>query len=83
MNLEEVWGPFWDGYSTENDIEVDWFEQIPLFFEIIHVKEFVHHYRHRVPYRNEELRKIFQMEEDQIVCRKVPVHFDFVIGKRI
>lgn len=81
INLEEVWEPFWNGYKSENEIENIWLEQIPLFFEIIHVKEFIHHYRHKVPYRNDELKKIFQMEEKQIVNRDVPVSFDFIKGK--
>jgi Ser/Thr protein kinase RdoA (MazF antagonist) len=83
INLEEVWEPFWNGYKTENEIEDNWFEQIPLFFEIIHLKEFIHHYRHKIPYRNDELKKIFEMEEKQIVDRVVPVNFDFIIGKAI
>jgi amicoumacin kinase len=83
INLEEVWEPFWDGYKTENEIGDNWFEQIPLFFEIIHLKEFIHHYRHKTPFRNEELRKIFAMEEKQIVDREVPVSFDFIKGKAI
>ncbi|NLE63447.1 MAG: phosphotransferase [Bacteroidales bacterium] len=83
MNLEEVWEPFWNGYKSENEIEDIWFEQIPLFFEIIHLKEFIHHYRHKVPYRNDELKKIFEMEEKQIINRDVTVSFDFIKGKAI
>jgi Ser/Thr protein kinase RdoA (MazF antagonist) len=83
MNLEEVWEPFWNGYKSENEVEDIWFEQIPLFFEIIHVKEFIHHYRHKVPYRNDELKRILQMEEKQISNREVPVSFDFIKGKAI
>jgi Ser/Thr protein kinase RdoA (MazF antagonist) len=83
MNLEEVWEPFWNGYKTENEIEDIWFEQVPLFFEIIHLKEFIHHYRHKIPYINDELKQIFQMEEKQIMNRKVPVNFDFIKGKAI
>jgi hypothetical protein len=41
-NPEEVWASFWNGYKSENEIEDTWFEQIPLFFEIIHLKEFIH-----------------------------------------
>lgn len=81
--LERVWAPFWKGYCSENDIEAGWFDQIPLFFEIIHLKEFVHHYRHRVPYRNEELRNIFAIEQKQIEQRIVPVSFSFTTGKAI
>jgi Ser/Thr protein kinase RdoA (MazF antagonist) len=81
--LESVWTPFWNGYRTENEIEESWFEQIPLFFELIHLKEFVHHYRHGVPYRNEELREIFAMEQKQIEQRKIPVCFDFKRGKAL
>ena len=78
--LESVWIPFWNGYRTENEIVESWFEQIPLFFELIHLKEFVHHYRHGVPYRNEELREIFALEQKQIEQREIPVCFDFKRG---
>lgn len=81
--LESVWAPFWAGYRSENEIDRSWFEQIPLFFELIHLKEFVHHYRHKVPYRNEELRNIFAFEQKQIEQRIVPVSFDFKRGKAI
>jgi Ser/Thr protein kinase RdoA (MazF antagonist) len=83
QNLEEVWEPFWNGYKSENVINNAWWDQIGLFFEIIHLKEFVHHYRQKIPYRNEELAKIFKEEEIQILNRKVPVSFDFTRGKAI
>ncbi len=81
--LERIWTPFWKGYSSENTIEDNWFEQLPLFFEIIHLKEFVHHYRHKVPYRNEELKYIFTIEQKQIEERIVPVAFNFKTCKAI
>lgn len=82
-NLEEVWKPFWSGYKTENEFCTDWLHQIGLFFEIIHLKEFVHAYRHKIPYRSNELSKIFKDEEMQIRNRESPVSFDFTQGKAI
>lgn len=82
-NLEDVWEPFWNGYKSENEINNAWWDQIGLFFEIIHLKEFVHHYRQKIPYRNEELAKIFKEEEMQILNRELPVSFDFKKGKAI
>lgn len=79
--MECVWNPFWDGYRSENEINKSWFEQIPLFFELIHLKEFVHHYRHKVPYRSEELKNIFLIEQKQIERREIPICFDFKNGK--
>jgi Ser/Thr protein kinase RdoA (MazF antagonist) len=82
-NLEDVWEPFWRGYKSENVINNAWWHQIGLFFEIIHLKEFVHHYRQKIPYRNEELARIFKEEEMQILNRELPVSFDFTRGKAI
>jgi len=78
--LARVWAPFWSGYQSENSIEDGWLEQLPLFFEIIHLKEFVHHYRKKVPYRSEELKEIFSLEQKQIEERIVPLAFDFRIA---
>lgn len=82
-NLEEVWEPFWCGYQSENNIDEEWRQQIGLFFEIIHLKEFVHAYRHKIPYRNGSLTKIFEEKEMQILNRELQVSFDFETGKAI
>jgi Ser/Thr protein kinase RdoA (MazF antagonist) len=81
--MESLWEPFWNGYRSENEVEKTWFEEMPLFFELIHLKEFVHHYRHGVPNRNDELRGIFAMEQKQIEQREIPVSFDFIKGKAV
>jgi hypothetical protein len=78
-----VWEPFWNGYKSENVVDDKWWYQIGLFFEIIHLNEFVHHYRHKIPYRSEELAKIFKEEEMQILNRELPVSFDFLTGKAL
>lgn len=79
-----------DKKQVYNSIEPDCFPDFILCYSIymdilgvIYIKEVICHYRHKIPYRNDELKKIFEMEEKQIVERVVPVSFDFINGKAI
>lgn len=80
-NLEEVWKPFCEGYQSENRWVKDWNEQLDLCIRIMYLRSFVHAYRMQYPVKDSYTKRLLEADIENIIQRKVPIHFDFHEGK--
>ena len=79
--LAHVCAPFWEGYGTEISPDAGCLEALPLFFMLVELKAWVHHYRCGTPDLHPSVKEDFLHRLELIEDRILPVQFDFVQGR--
>ena len=83
LTLEEVWGPFREGYEAHHRWPESWAEQLSRWMEIHFLRAIVHAHRMLHPIRDEGIRALLEHDLQNFLAGTPPLNFDFRTGKAV